>query len=606
MKRIQSITMLVSVSILALVSCDSYLDKGPEENMSLPEAFAERLYTERFLNNIYSGIPNEMDFHNFAFNPFVGGSDEMEVTFAGAVAQLINNGSLSPANNLPIWGRSAEWSRKCNLFLEHIQYTDMSPEAKSVWIGEVHFLRAFFNFLALRMYGPIPIYDHSLDPGTDFTTIERGTYQECVDFIVRDCDEAYRRLPARQNSAEYGRATAAAALALKSRLLLYAASPQFNGNPDYRALVNSAGEQMFPEYARDRWAKAAEAAKLCIDFSEGNLPGASAQYQLYEAASGNPADSHYELFTKNWNQEVLFASNIGTNMLFEQCIHPKGLNGFSFYAPTQQMVDAYRMADGSHPFELTGEGQVAYSATGQPTIVPGSGYTESGFADSDSPDGYWTASVSNMYVNREPRFYAHINFAGSLWRNYRSEFWYTGNDGLQQGGANHSKTGYVIRKFADKNTNLLNQVITQRTWIWFRLGEIYLNYAEALNEAHDQVHPDVYIYLNKIRRRGGLPELIGPHTPQQMRMLIRQERRVELAFETHRFFDSRRWLIADQTDGNIIYGLNIGAGNSLTDPEFYQRTPMEKRTFVSPRNYLFPIPESEIQIVPALVQNPGF
>src|SRR5690606_10604780 len=125
-------------------------------------------------------------------------SDLMEVTFAGAVAQLINNGSLSPANNLPIWGRSAEWSRKCNLFLEHIQYTDMSPEAKSVWIGEVHFLRAFFNFLALRMYGPIPIYDHSLDPGTDFTTIERGTYQECVDFIVRDCDEAFRRLPAKQ------------------------------------------------------------------------------------------------------------------------------------------------------------------------------------------------------------------------------------------------------------------------------------------------------------------------------------------------------------------------------------------------------------------------
>src|SRR5690606_36456243 len=240
MKRVQYLAMLVSVSLFAVLSCDSYLDKGPEENMSLPEAFAERLYTERFLNNIYSGIPAEMDFHNFAVNPFVGGSDEMEVTSAGAVAQLINNGSVSPTNNFPIWGRVAECSSKCNLFLEHIQYTDMSPDAKNVWIGEVHFLRAFFNFLALRMYGPIPIYDHVLDPGTDFTTIERGTYQACVDFIVRDCEEAYRLLPPRQTSADYGRATAAAALALKSRILLYAASPQYNGNPDYAAFVNSA------------------------------------------------------------------------------------------------------------------------------------------------------------------------------------------------------------------------------------------------------------------------------------------------------------------------------------------------------------------------------
>ena len=593
----------------AATSCDEFLDKGPEENMSIEQTFAERAYVERWLYNIYSGIPIEMNFHDEgARNPFVGGSDEMEITTASTVSNLINISSISPANNFGIWGNTAVYTRKCNLFLENIHLTPISEEEKNQWTGEVYFLRALFNFMAVRMYGPIPKYDKSLTIETDFTTIERATFDECVEFIVSDCEEAIKRLPAHQPANLLGRATAAGAYALKARILLYAASPLYNGNSDYNGFLNAHGQKMFPDYSRERWQRAADAAKECIDFCEGRLPGSTPEYELYEAASGDPVDSHTELFTNNWNSEVLFAFNVGTNLSFEQCVNPPGQKGLAQYAPTQQMVDAYRMNNGEMAFETDDQGQITYSSSGQPSINATSGYTESGFAATASPDGYWNANVSNMYVNREPRFYAHINFCGQTWKSSSLDMWYSGKDGAGTNGVNRSNTGYLMRKFADEGSNTASAtpIVSNRTWIWFRLGEMYLNYAEALNEAKDEVDPDVYIYLNAIRQRGGIPEITGTHSSEEMRQLIRQERRVELAFEAHRFFDVRRWKIAESTDNGPIYGMNINAGTSLTDPAFYQRTLVENRKFFSPRNYLFPIERKELEKVPALLQNPGY
>ena len=608
MKRILYFVLFGSL-VGAMVSCDKFLDKGPEENLSIEQTFAERAYVERWLYNIYTGIPLEMNFHDEPMrNPYVGGSDEMEVTTAGAVSNLINNSSVSPANDFWAWGNTAVFTRKCNLFLENIHLTPMSEDEKEHWIGEVHFLRAFFNFLAVRMYGPIPKYDKSLTIETDFTTIERATFDECVEFIVRDCEEAYRRLPSRQPVNLQGRATAAGAYALKARILLYAASPLYNGNPDYANFLNARGEKMFPDYSRERWQRAADAAKACIDFCEGRLPGTAAEYKLYEASSGDPVDSHTELFTNNWNSEVLFAFNVGQNLDFEKCVNPPSQKGLAQYGPTQQMVDAYRMKNGELPFETDSHGLISYSASGQPVVNPSSGYVETGCAGSASPDGYWNANVSNMYVGREPRFYAHINFCGQTWKSSSLDMWYSGGDGAGASGTNRSNTGYLLRKFADEGSNTASAtpILSNRTWIWFRLGEMYLNYAEALNEAKDAVDPDVYTYLNAIRERGGLPKITGSHSPEEMEELIRQERRVELAFETHRFFDVRRWKIAEYTDNAAIYGLNINEGTALTDPLFYQRTLVENRKFFAPRNYLFPIEKSEREKDPALLQNPGY
>lgn len=599
---VYTIQLLAILLTITIASCDKFLDKGPEENLSIEQAFTERAYVEDWLNNIYSGIPNEMNFHEpySTFNPYVGGSDEMEVTASWAIPNMINQSAISSADNFPVWENTAILARKCNLFLEHIHLTPMSLETKNEWIGEVHFLRGFFNFLSLRMYGAIPKYDQLYDIQEDFTMLERATFEECVEFIVTDCEEAYRRLPARQSINELGRATAAGAYALKARVLLYAASPLYNGNPDYANLVNRANERMYPGYSRDKWLRAANAAKECIDFCENNA------YKLYESPNGNPVDSHYELFTNNWNNEVLFARNVGINKLFEVYMLPLQHSGINTYSPTQQMIDAYRMNDGKHPFETNNIGEVVYATNGQPTVNLASTYKEVGFAQTPDPNSYWKTGVSNMYVNREPRFYAHINFTGSVWKGKTCEFWYTGLDGLENGQSNYCKTGYLIRKFLERGSDVLTNRFSNRTWIFFRLGEIYLNYAEALNEAYDAVDPDVYFYLNKIRVRGGLPEITETLSPGEMRLLIRQERRVELAFETHRFFDVRRWKIAEYTDNQTIYGLNIREGTNLSDPAFYERTPVETRKFTAPRNYLFPIEKSEIEKSPGLIQNPGY
>jgi hypothetical protein len=602
---------IVAAMAFPIAACDSFLDKAPEENTSLEQTFAERAYVERWLYNIYSGIPIEMNLHlNVQKNPFVGGSDEMEITSDVAWANLINSSSVSAASNFEVWGNTAVFTRRCNLFFENIHLTPATAQEKREWTGEVHFLRAFFNFMAVRMYGPIPLYDHSLGIETDFTKIERATFQQCVDFIVEDCDRAIEMLPARQMPNRYGRANAAAAYALKARMLLYAASPLYNGNPDYSEFVNAAGEKMFPDYSRDRWQRAADAAKECIDFCEGLLPGTKAEYRLYEAASGDPADSHEELFTNNHNIEVIYANNVGQNLDFEQCVNPVSANGRSQYAPTQQMVDAYRMSDGSLPFLTDTRGQVAYSASGQPTVNQLSGYTESGFAAEADPKGNYAANASNMFVGREPRFYAHINFCGRIWKGTLLEMWNTGKDGAKSAGANLSKTGYLMRKYADEGsvTGTATPILKARSWIWFRLGEVYLNYAEALNEAKDVMDVEVYTYLNRVRVRGGLPEIADTprRSQEEMRQLIRQERRVELAFETHRFFDVRRWKIAEYTDAGSVYGLNVNGGNSLADPEFYQRTMVERRRFIAPRNYLFPIWRTEREKDPALIQNPGY
>lgn len=607
MKITKYLTLMIAIAFTA-TACEKFLDKGPEENLSVEQAFGERAYAQQWLYNIYSGIPVEMNFHDAGpMNPFVGGSDEMEVIVAAAACNLINDSSVSPANDFGIWGNTAVFTRKCNLFLDNVHRTPTTATERSEWIGEARFIRGFYNFLALRMYGPIPIYDHALDIETDFTKIARATFQECVDFIVEDCDDAIKRLPAKQLANRYGRATAAAAYALKARVLLYAASPLYNGNPDYSNFLNANGEKMFPDYSRDRWQAAADAAKECIDFCEGKLPGSTATYKLYEAANGDPKTTHTELFMVNWNSEILYANNVGVNYLFELCVNPPRQAGHAAYCPTQKIVDSYRMGNGSTPFTTDTHGQVIYSESGQPTINPASGYVESGFTASASPDGYWTSGVSNMYVNREPRFYAHVNFCGAIWKTQPIETWYSGADGMVAGGANHSKTGYIMRKFAEEGGSTVAGTLSKRSWVWFRLGEVYLNYAEALNEAKDAVDSDVYKYLNAIRVRGGLPEITeGSQSPAEMQKLIRQERQIELAFETHRFFDTRRWKIAEYTDTGAVYGMNISKGASLSDPVFYQRTLVENRKFITPRNYLFPIERSEREKDPALLQNPGF
>lgn len=586
MKNIRILTLYILISIVG-VSCSDFLDKTPNEDMTLEQVFEQRKYVERFLSATYAHLPFELWFASpFGRNPFVGASDEMEVTEYG-FCQEMNSGSWSEANvlNAMLWSTIWEGTRKTNLFLENIDKTPMDEKDKQVWIGEVKFLRAYFHFLALRSHGPIPIIDRSYGADEDFRTIVRKPLEECIDFIIKDCDDAIALLPPTRIPEDLQRPPSVAAMALKARLLLYAASPLFNGNPDYNNYVDAEGNKLFPDYDAGKWQIAADAAKACIDECEKN------GYGLYYAENNDPKTSYQELFLERWNKEVLLAKNIELYYCnqVEMSMSPNGQGGTSSYSPTQNLIDSYGMANtNEYPFVLDENGDPRYDNSGNPVVNIASGYKD---------------DLYNKWEGREPRFYASINYTGAFWRGRQLEFWAGSRDGKKATGG-YSKTGYLMKKFSGPDVDLVQGKYKLNSWIYFRLGEQYLNYAEALNEAGGTTpHPDVFKYINLIRKRAGMPDLPNTLSKEEMRIRIRTERKIELAFETHRYFDCHRWKIAHIVDNRDIYGLNIDA----SDANFYNRRVVEKRVFETPKHYLFPIPHEDIsRSQGALLQSPGW
>jgi len=581
--------------MVLFTSCGkNFLEKEPDENLDLEKIFSERQFAEGFLTSAYNNIPTMLDVSQWEQrNPFTGASDEMEITWTGAYSHLLNSGAWSPADYYPdIWGFMYEGIRKVNLFLEHVDEVPMDDVEKNRWKGEATFLRAFFHFMLVRIYGAIPVVDHSIALSDDMSTIRRQPVDQVVAFIVSECDKAYALLDWHVDAVKYGRITKPAALALKEQALLYLASPLFNGNPDYTRLVDDQGVRLFPDYDAERWRRAAIAAKDCIEQAEAN------GYGLYRSADDDPVKNYAEIFLVRYNKEVLLPRNAGIHSHFERCANPTGYGGYSIYCPTQELVDAYEMRNGEQPIN-------GYNADGSPIINTASGYTETGYATVAHPKNYYLAGVSNMYVDRDPRFYASISFNGAAWKDRRIEFWYTGIDGRQRAGSDYCISGYLMRKMVSPTTNIPQNIFGLNTWVHYRLGRVYLDYAEALNESEGPV-PDVYKYMNAIRDRSGMPPLPVNLSKEQMRERIRHERRIELAFETDRYFDTRRWKIASSIDSKEIHGMNIQGGNNLQDDAFYRRTVIEKRVFVAPKHYLWPIQVGEIEKNPALVQNVGW
>lgn len=602
MSTMKHIPYLITILLLAGTACKKgFLDKQPDESITIEQAFQKRAYAEAFLTDAYASMGNEYYFTDYlgtSPNPYVIAADEMNIPWPEKFEKLMNKGSWNAYNvDAQLWKNMYEGIRKANIFLANIDKTPVdatfSEADRQRWIGEAVFLRAYYHFRLVRIYGGVPIMDAPAGVADDFTKLRRSTLDSCVQFIVNECDFAIPKLPIKITSdRDYGRATAAAALALKARMLLYRASPLFNGNPDYTSFADKDGNKLFPQqYDAAYWERAAVASKDCIDKCE------AAGYALYKRYS-NPVENYQQLFLDNHNNEVLFAYNAGITGWMEKCAFPGSLGGWNGYNPTQAQVDAYEMANGMAP--ITG-----YQPDGTPVVNAASGYQESGYAAADGPDKRWLAGVSNMYVGRDPRFYATINFNGAYFVDRQMEFWQSGADGRGNAGRDYNTTGYLLKKFVNPAANISQGRFLLGTWPFFRLGAVYLDYAEALNEAQGPT-AEVYQYIDAIRTRAGMPKLPQGLSKDGMRARIWQERRVELAFESYRYFDCHRWKIAPQTDNGPVYGMNISAGSSLQDNAFYKRTLVETRVFQAPKHYLFPIPQSEIDKAPALIQNPGW
>ncbi|SEW57494.1 RagB/SusD family nutrient uptake outer membrane protein, partial [Chitinophaga arvensicola] len=318
-------------------------------------------------------------------------------------------------------------------------------------------------------------------------------------------------------------------------------------------------------------------------------------YDLYREQDDDPFTAAYlscrNVMTTEWNKEWIYGrANSGSFMRYDRTPFHAGLSadehGAGAHGATQAMVDAY------------------FTKNGLPITDPAAGYTSAGFSSFQAPFDVTSRSTYNPWTNREPRFYVGITYNNSYWL-YQTggvtivtNMEKSGNSGRDQSTSDVSPTGYVVRKDVAGNDN-------SRGVVYLRLAQIFLDYAEALNESSPGAS-DILKYVNLVRSRAGIPGYDGVSIPvpsgqAAVRQAIQAERRVELAFESVRYFDTRRWKIAKTTGNGAVYGMNMN-GNG---PDFYNKTLIETRTFTD-RDYLFPIPYQQILIDPKLVQNPGW
>ncbi|MFC5411161.1 RagB/SusD family nutrient uptake outer membrane protein [Larkinella bovis] len=589
----KKITRILSASFLILIlsgtmSCqEDFLERKPLDAISDADVWNDPALVEALVNDFYARI----------WDPF---RDDWKVMHTAVTDEgmyirdkgtdVVVKGTLTPENmgTLTQFGRWTDYYkniRNCNTFMAQIANVPFKDEKlRQRLTGEVYFLRAYYYFNLVSYWGGVPLFKENFDLNNkDGMLIERSSFADCVTAIVADCDKAIEQLPETHNSDNTGRATKFSAMALKSRLLLYAASDLYNKPGNTNALVGyTDGNQ------QQRWQAAKAAAKALID-----KPGPHKLYTPTDSA----AENYSRIFLDNHNPEILFAKLhnkqlSGTSL--DLWNGPNGYHNWGGNVPLEEFVSGYQLRDGS-----------AFS---------------------------WTNPVQSKqpYANRDPRFYASILYNGAPWRTRPADAAASDPVGIIQTGNmerwnnatgkievipgvdtrnspvenwNATTTGYYTRKFLDKNVD--GQFFRgDQPWIMFRFAEILLNYAEACLRLGEEA--EARTYLTMVRKRAGMPAVSSTVTGAALLDLYRYERKYELAFEGHRYFDVRRWGIAEQTLNKHATGIEIlGKLNPdrTTHTYEYKVVQVATRAF-NPKGYFSPIPVGEIQKNPKLKQNP--
>ncbi|MFV0546221.1 MAG: RagB/SusD family nutrient uptake outer membrane protein [Bacteroides sp.] len=610
-----------ALSMMVCTSCDSFLDRQEDEALTFDAIWKTRTTTRQYWLNTMSFLPNDTE--DFNYSPWMGASDEASVTYSRDT-RWINFGSWNPSS-VPYEKMSLYYRgiRECNIFLQNADKcldndAAMTKEEMEVWKAQTHFARAYYYFLMMRVYGPVFLVGDELlpfDVSTEELYRQRNSWDECVNYVVAELNECIKN-PAIKDSwesdSEKGLATKGACRAIISRLSLYSARDLFNGNKLYASLVNPDGTHLFPQtYDANKWLVAAEAAKVLIDDS---------QYQLYRSKDDNPYENYYGITNTLWNSELIWTTGYKGRYTLGVHTVPTGLAGTAYggIGPTQQQVDAYAMKNGKYP--ITG-----YRKDGSPILDEESGYVENEMEKTTWTYPAWSGASAysieapNMYKDREPRFYVTVFFSGSKWHHGGSNMTMISFAKGANSNKSHDypKPGYLLNRFYDHTVNSANGQWGNVTFPTFRLGEMYLNFIESVLECkkHNVTLPSGYEakameIWSDLRQRSGVPSITDVYpsaTVEQLIELCRHERRIELAFENHRYFDTRTWMIAEQVDGGPMYGMNTmapGSGDKTPD-EFWQRTVFETRVFKK-NHYLYPFSQRELDRNKLLVQNYGW
>lgn len=572
----QTLLLAASIAMLMLSSCEKpFLEKPLDDYVPLGESFEDIRNARNWINNIYSDRVNEYTLLGNA--GFSAASDEAIHGSTTNTSRVFYNGSWTPLNSpYDIWAKSFVTVRKINVFFENIKNTVVVQNEDTIKLsddsyanaydvlqrlkGEAFFLRAYNYIEMFKYYGAVPIVTRSYGATENFN-LPRNTVDEVVAFIKKDLDSAMKYLPDNYlnfNGQSYagwqGRATKPICMAYKAKAQLLYASPLHNSSND----VN-------------RWKEAAELYGRFIATYSPSLFGLETQVQ--------------KAFLDPNSKESVFNIRLATGLnTIDKNQRPAGFKFFSGPAvnPTQELVDAFQMRNGKAITDATS-----------------------------------TYNPAKPYENRDPRFYQFINFNGAtLLDNPTASTWTTRQVETFNGGkdaqpvVNATRTGYYMRKFMDTTLNLVSNQTSFRPYVLMRYAEVLLAYAEAVNEAYGPYAASTASPLKasaaveQIRQRAGLLPfaLSTTLTQAQMRDAIVQERRVELAFENHRFWDARRWRKAEQWFNVPAKGVQITkSGTTFT----YKYADVEPKSFTAKMN-LFPIPEAEIRYNPNMKQNQGW
>lgn len=601
-----------------LTSCVDYLDKESDTELTLPMVFEDKTRIEGWLANVYSHVPDPY----WGYARRLGWdilSDDMTASERWrqwdwkVIPMLLGEWTPSTDWDGNYWARLPQLIREANIFIENVHpLPDQGISATEVTYmkAEMRFMIAYYYYLLSNTYGPIPFKPNYIAP-TDFNLADlmegQRPYYEVVDWVDKELKEVAKILPAKYTEArKYGRATSIMCLAVRARMLLFAASPLVNGNPDYANHKNKDGENLFSTTAdKTKWAYAAQACKELIDAAE------AAGHKLYTENNPDgtidPFMSYQNLFLTRYdegNTEILFARPGGLEYgEYEKHATPAASGGSGGLGVTQSLVDAF------------------FTENGLP-INDDPKYVESDFSVSDETrdNTVWDTEVNggaitksgtyNMYCHREPRFYITVSYNNSYFTQEKRLFNFFNGSADNPHTHDAPQNGYLIRKKISPDLNVKQGTYKYRPGIVYRLGEAYLNYAEALNES-DPGNGDILVYLNKIRERAGIRQYTTGATDEnyiqvdlndqaEMRKLIRAERRVELSCEGIRYDDLRRWKEAENVLNGDFYGMNFSGKDQSS---FYVRTPYLKRVYKK-AYYWFPIHQSEMDKNDKLVQSP--
>ncbi|MDD3077508.1 MAG: RagB/SusD family nutrient uptake outer membrane protein [Paludibacter sp.] len=632
---------LYSLPIIIFSACADYLDVVPDKTQEVDLLFQRKDAAYNALATCYHFLPQQ----DGVYSTYVFASDELTTPLAKETpgVEMMRGKQNADDPILGYWNDTIStgytqyslWKaiRVCNTFIGNIdKVNDMTDDEKQTWKSEVIFLKAYYHFLLFCQYGPIPIVDDNLavDATTEEVRVKRAPVDEVVDYIVSTIDKAIEHLPVRvTRTNDLGRIDQVIAYAIKSRVLLYAASPLFNGNSEYyENFKDKDGQKLFNTvYDKEKWKKALDASEVAIKIATEN------GVEMYTYKSVVPAfdsidykqdevrvlyDYRY-MFTEKWNTELIWGNSNpidnGDWWMLQAGALPKSPSSSSneaawqWVSPSMQAVEMYYTKNGLPIDEdLTYKYSTRYSLSKVP--------------DADKYHATQSSSVMvpNLHLSREPRFYASIGFDRGIYRTW-GEKWNLQmkkgeTHGRQANSNDYAVTGYLLKKICHPNSTGENyNKLVVYEWPIIRLAELYLNYAEAYNEYYGPGQK-VYDALNVVRSRAGIPNVetvwsdaalvrdVNKHLEQSgLREIIQQEREIELAFEGQRNNDIRRWKKANQYFNQPIRGWSV---DGTSTNAFYKVIDVSQRSFITPRDYLMPIKTYEIVKNSNLVQNPGW